>query len=250
MSGHSKWSTIKHKKAATDAKRGKIFTKLIRAITVAAKTGGGDPDANPPLRLAIDKAKAQNLPNDKIDKAISRGTGEIEGATYETLTYEGYAPGGIAVIAEVMTDNRNRTVAEIRNIFAKANGNLGQDGCVSWMFDLLGQIIVEGEQIDEDDLMMAALEGGAEDVVREGDAFVVTCQPQQFDELKRSLVDAGFSDFVQAEVTQVPKSTIKVMGPEAEQVIRLVEALEDQDDVQTVHANFDIPDDELEALGA
>ena len=251
MSGHNKWSQIKHKKAAADAKRGKAFTKLIRKITVAAREGGGDPDSNATLRLAIERARASNLPNDKIDLAIKRGTGTLEGVSYETLTYEGYGPGGVAVIADVLTDNRNRTVAEIRHIFAKANGNLGQDGCVAWMFDSVGQFVVSADLVpDEDDLMMAALEGGADDVVRDGNEFVVTCPPDQFMSVKTTLGDAGFKELEQAEITRVPKNTVKLEGKEAQRVLRLVDTLEDNDDVQNVDANLELDEEVLRQLGA
>ena len=251
MSGHNKWSQIKHKKAATDAKRGKAFTKLIRQITVCAREGGGDPEANASLRLAIERARASNLPNDKIKLAIQRGTGSLEGVSYESLTYEGYGPGGVAVIAEVLTDNRNRTVAEIRHIFSKADGNLGQDGCVAWMFDSVGQLVIAADLVsDEDELMMVALDGGADDIVPDDDLFVVTCPPDQFIAVKRALQDAGFEEFQQAEITRVPKNTVKLEGKQAERVLKMVDTLEDNDDVQNVYANLELDEEVLRQLGA
>ena len=251
MSGHNKWSQIKHKKAAVDSKRGKAFTKLIRQITVSAREGGGDPDANSALRLAIERARAANLPNDKIDLAIKRGTGTLEGVSYESLTYEGYGPGGVAVIAEVLTDNRNRTVAEIRHIFAKANGNLGQDGCVAWMFDSVGQLVISADLVpDEDDLMMVALDGGADDVVHDDNEFIVTCPPEKFMSLKRALGDGGFETLEQAEITRVAKNTVKLEGKEAQRVLKLVDTLEDNDDVQNVYANLELDAEVLRQLGA
>lgn len=250
MAGHNKWSSIKHKKAATDAKRGKIFTKLIRKITVAAKEGGGDPDSNAQLRLAIDKARAANMPKEKVQDAIKRGLGTLEGVTYENIVYEGYGPSGVAMIAEVLTDNRNRTVAEIRHMFSRADGNLGQDGCVAWMFDVVGQFVISAGCVpDEDTFMMAALDAGADDVITEGDYVIVRCPPDQFIAVKSSLAEFGHAEFEQAELTRIPKNTIRVDGAEAKKVLNLMEALEDNDDVQNVYANFDISEEYLESGG-
>jgi YebC/PmpR family DNA-binding regulatory protein len=247
MSGHSKWATTKHKKAAVDAKRGKIFTKIGKEIIVAAKLGGGDPNGNPRLRTAIAKAKAVSMPADNIKRAIQRGTGELAGVSYEEITYEGYGPGGVAVIVEVMTDNRNRTVSEIRNIFSKAGGNMGEAGCVSWMFHKKGYIVVNNAKVDEDKLMTLALDAGAEDMQSEDDNFVVTTPPNDFEKVKKALEDAGIT-LDAAEVTMIPQTYVKLDGKEAQQMLRLVETLEDNDDVQNVHANFDIPEEILNAV--
>jgi YebC/PmpR family DNA-binding regulatory protein len=237
MSGHSKWSTIKHKKARTDAARGKLFSKLIKEITVAAR-GGGDPDGNPRLRLAVDKAKAANLPSANLERAIKRGSGELEGVTYEERTYEGYGPDGVAFVVECLTDNTNRTVAEIRNIFGKNGGNLGTDGSVSWMFDLKGQISIPAEGVDEDELMMEALEAGADDVENDGESFSVSTEPATFAAVRDALVAAGFT-LESAEVTKVPQTTQNALGANGKAVIRLWEALDDHDDVQNVHHNLE-----------
>ncbi len=246
MSGHNKWSTIKHKKGAADAKRGKIFTKLIKEITVAAKLGGGDPNGNPRLRTAIDKAKAENMPKDNIDRAIKKGTGELEGVTYEETTYEGYGPGGVAVLVEVMTDNRNRTVSEVRSIFSKCNGNMGESGCVSWMFDKKG-LIVFPKETDFDKLFEAALEAGAEDVADEGDQIEVMSDPSGFIEVREALEKAGFK-YESAEITMIPQTMVKLEGKQAESMLKLMDRLEDNDDVQNVYANFDISQEEMEKL--
>lgn len=246
MSGHNKWSTIKHKKGAADAKRGKIFTKLIKEITVAAKLGGGDPDGNPRLRTAIDKAKEENMPKDNIERAIKKGTGEMEGVNYEEITYEGYGPGGVAVLVEVMTDNRNRTVSDVRSIFTKCNGNMGETGCVSWMFDKKGLIIVS-KQADFDKLFEAALEAGAEDVSDQDEQYEVITDPSTFMEVRESLTKSGFT-FESAEVTMIPQTMIKLEGKPAESMLRLMERLEDNDDVQNVYANFDISQEEMERM--
>ena len=238
MSGHSKWSTIKHKKARVDAARGKLFSKLIKEITVAARVGGGDPDGNPRLRLAVDKAKAANLPNDNLERAIKRGSGELEGVTYEERTYEGYGPDGVAFVVECLTDNTNRTVAEIRNMFGKCGGNLGTDGSVSWMFDLKGQISIPAEGVDEDELMMEALEAGADDVENDGDSFTISTEPAVFDAVVAALASAGYTA-ESAEVTKVPQTTKAVEGASGKQVVRLWEMLEDHDDVQNVHHNLE-----------
>ena len=246
MSGHSKWATTKHKKAATDAKRGKIFTKIGKEITVAARLGGGDINGNARLRTAVAKAKAVSLPADNIKRAIQRGTGELPGVSYEEIIYEGYGPGGVAVIIESMTDNRNRTVSEIRNIFSKAGGNMGESGCVSWMFHKKGYLVINSAKIDEDKLMTLALDAGADDMQPEDDNFVVTTAPNDFEKVKKVLEDAGVSPDV-AEITMIPQTYVKLDGKEAQQMLRLVETLEDNDDVQNVYANFDIPEEIMNA---
>lgn len=245
MSGHSKWATIKRKKGAIDAKRGKIFTKLIKEITIAARMGGGDPEANPRLRTAILAAKAENMPKDNIERAIKKGTGELEGVQYEETTYEGYGPGGAAVIVESLSDNKNRAVADIRHIFAKRGGNMGENGCVSWMFDKKGYFAVSGADITEEKLMEVALEAGAEDVRQDGENFEVITAPEDFETVRESLEKAGvpFSD---AEVTRLPQNTISLTGKEAEQMMKMMEALDDCDDVQKVYTNADIPEEFME----
>ena len=245
MSGHSKWHTIKHKKAATDAKRGKAFTKIIRELTTAAKIGGGDQASNPRLRSAVLAAKAVNMPADNIKKAIQKGTGELPGVSYEELSYEGYGPAGVAVYIDAMTDNKNRTVGEMRFIFGKNAGNLGQDGCVAWMFDKKGYVVVEKAAVDEDKLMSVALESGADDINDDGDSWEVLTAPNQFEEVKDALEKAGIA-VVTAEVAMIPQTRVKLAGKEAQQMLRLMDALEDHDDVQKVHANFDIEESELE----
>ncbi|MDM8552979.1 YebC/PmpR family DNA-binding transcriptional regulator [Desulfobacterales bacterium HSG2] len=248
MSGHSKWSTIKHKKGAADAKRGKVFTKLIKEITVAARSGGGDLTANPRLRTAIAAAKAENMPKDNIERAIKKGTGELEGVNYEESTYEGYGPAGAAVLIESLTDNKNRAVADIRHIFSKRGGNLGENGCVAWMFDKKGYINIEKKAVDEDTLMEAAIDAGAEDVREDGENFEVITAPEDFEAVKEAIDNASIS-YTEAEVTMLPKTTANLQGKEAEQMIRLMEALEDCDDVQKVYTNADIPDDVVNNLG-
>ena len=248
MSGHSKWSTIKRKKGANDAKRGKIFTKLIKEITVAAKTGGGDPDGNPRLRTAITAAKSENMPKDNIDRAIKKGTGDLDGAIYEEILYEGYGPGGVAVLVETMTDNKNRTVADIRHYFAKSNGNLGESGCVGWMFDKRGVIVVDAVDVDEEELMDLAIEAGAEDVLEDETTFQVLTAPEDFSEVVDSLEKNGVKA-VEASISMVPKNTVDVAEEKpARSLLKLLENLEDHDDVQKVHANFDIPDEIMEKL--
>jgi YebC/PmpR family DNA-binding regulatory protein len=249
MSGHSKWSTIKRKKGAADAKRGKLFTKIIKEIMVAARMGGGDINANPRLRSAVLAAKAENMPRDNIDRAIKKGAGELEGVNYEELTYEGYGPGGVAMIVEVLTDNKNRTVADVRHVFSKYNGSLGENGCVSWMFEKKGLIIVEKSGVDEDRLMEVALEAGALDVRDSGKEFEVTTDPASFEGVKKALEDGGFKSNY-AEVTMVAQSNIRLSGKEAEQMLKLMENLEDSDDVQKVYGNFDIAEEEMERLSA
>ena len=242
MSGHSKWSTIKHKKAATDAKRGKIFTKLIKEITIAARMGGGDQDANPRLRTAIIAARAENMPKDNMERAIKKGTGELEGVNYEEVTYEGYGAGGAAVYIESLTDNKNRTVADIRYIFGKAGGNMGESGCVAYMFDKKGYLVVEKSAVDEDTLMETALDAGAEDVREDGENFEVISEPGDFENVRAAIEEAGIAT-IAAEVTMLPQTVTPVAGKEAEQMVRLMETLEDCDDVQKVYTNADLPDD-------
>jgi len=249
MSGHSKWSTIKRKKGAADAKRGKLFTKVIKEIMVAARTGGGDMNSNPRLRAAIMDAKAENMPKDNIERAIKKGTGELEGVNYEQLTYEGYGPGGVAIMLEVLTDNKNRTVADVRHILSKYNGSLGEGGCVSWMFAKKGLITVDKGGVEEDRLIEVALDAGALDVQDAGKEFEVTTDPSHFEEVKKAIEEAGFKCSY-AEVTMVPQSTVRLTGKEAEQMLKIMEGLEDSDDVQKVYANFDIADEEMERLSA
>lgn len=242
MSGHSKWSTIKHKKAAKDAKRGKIFTKLIKEITVAARMGGGDVNANPRLRTAVLTARGNSMPSENIERAIKKGTGELEGVTYEEIQYEGYGPGGVAIIAQVLTDNKNRTVSEIRRLFSKHGGNMGETGCVAWMFDKKGIFTVDKAQIDEDRLMDIALDAGAEDVRDEGEVFEVITLPEDFEKVKERL-DREKIAVSSAAVNLVPKNTVDVDAKNVEQVLKLSEELEDHDDVQHMSANFNIPDE-------
>ena len=249
MSGHSKWATIKHKKAATDAKRGKVFTRLIREIQIASREGGPDPEANPRLRSAITSAKAQSMPLDNIKRAILRGSGQLEGETLDEITYEGYAPAGVAVFMEVVTDNRNRTVAEIRHIFNKNGGNLGENGSVAWIFNKQSLIVVERSKVEEETLMELALGAGAEDLKEEGENWEIVSPPEAHHAVVEALDKAGVP-MESAEVTRVPSSTVKVEGKQAGSVIRMIEKLEEQDDVQDLYANFDIDDSELEALMA
>ncbi|MBU4487750.1 MAG: YebC/PmpR family DNA-binding transcriptional regulator [Candidatus Omnitrophica bacterium] len=245
MSGHSKWATIKHKKAATDSKRGKLFTKLIKMLTVAAKNGGGSPDTNPSLRLAIDKAKEANMPQDNIERAIKKGTGELPGVSYESVSYEGYGPGGVAFYVDVLTDNKNRVTAEVRTIFSKIGGNLAGAGAVSWLFEKKGLFIVNKKDASEDKLMSIVLDAGAEDMSDESETYEIKCQPVDYEKIKKALDEANIKT-ESAEVTFIPKTTVKVTGDQAKQVLNLVEQLEDNDDVQNVYANFDIPDDILD----
>lgn len=248
MSGHSKWSTIKRKKGANDAKRGKIFTKLIKEITIAAKMGGGDPEGNPRLRSAITVAKSENMPKENIDRAIKKGTGDLGGAVYEEILYEGYGPGGVAVLVETMTDNKNRTVADIRHFFAKSGGNLGESGCVAWMFDKKGTISVDKAGVNEEQLVDVALEAGAEDVVEEEDSFQIITAPESFNDVVDQL-EKGKIKFAEATLSMVPKNTIEVTEEKAARsLLRLLDNLEDHDDVQKVHANFDITDELMDQL--
>ncbi|MDD2367515.1 MAG: YebC/PmpR family DNA-binding transcriptional regulator [Desulfuromonadaceae bacterium] len=246
MSGHNKWSTIKHKKGATDAKRGKVFTKLIKEISVAAKLGGADPGSNPRLRTAVDKAKAENMPKDNIERAIKKGTGGMEGVTYEEIIYEGYGPGGAAVLVEVLTDNRNRSVSDIRSIFSKSNGNMGESGCVAWMFSKKGLIDFD-KTVDFELLFEAALEAGAEDVSDQGESYQVAADLSSFIEVREALAAKGFKH-ITAEITMVPQTQVKLEGKQAESMLKLMDKLEDNDDVQNVYANFDISEEEMEKL--
>jgi len=249
MSGHSKWASIKHKKGAEDAKRGKIFTKIMREITAAARIGGGDPTGNPRLRSAIQAARAANMPKNNIESAIKKGTGEIGGVSYEEITYEGYGPGGIAVLVDVMTDNKKRSAAEVRYIFSKNGGNMAEAGSVAWMFHKKGLIVIPKEGVDGDKVMEIALEAEAEDVkdVAEDKNFEVYTTPNAFEKLKEAFDKAGIK-YTVAEVTMLPQMYIKLTGKEAEQMIKLMQALDDHDDVQKVYANFDISMDEMEAI--
>ncbi|MBM4331443.1 MAG: YebC/PmpR family DNA-binding transcriptional regulator [Deltaproteobacteria bacterium] len=249
MSGHSKWSTIKHKKGKEDARRGKIFTKLIKEITVAARMGGGDPNGNPRLRSAIQAAKIENMPKENIERAIKKGTGELPGVSYEEANFEGYGPGGVAILVEILSDNRKRTVAEIRHIFSKNAGNLGEAGCVSWMFDKKGLIVFEKGKVDEEKLMDLALEGGAQDVRETDKEYEVITGPADFEQVKKHLEAAKLIP-TYAEISMVPQSTVRLTGKEAQQMLRLMESLEDSEDVQHVYANFDISDEELEQISA
>jgi len=242
MSGHSKWSTIKHKKGAADAKRGKIFTKLIKEITVAARMGGGDIDANPRLRTAVQAAKSENMPKDNIERGIKKGTGDLEGVNYEEAAFEGYGPGGAAVLVESLSDNRNRTVADIRHIFAKCAGNLGENGCVSYLFDQKGYIVVEKSAVDEDTLMEITLDAGAEDMREDGDNFEIITAPVDFEAVKTAVDDASIA-CIASKVTMLPNTNTDLQGKEAEQMVRLMEMLDDCDDVQKVYTNADIPDE-------
>jgi len=246
MSGHSKWHSIKHKKGALDAKRGKLFTKFIKEITVAARTGGGDPEGNARLRKAILDAKAGNMPNDTIDRAIRRGTGEEDGVNYEEITYEGYGPNGVALLIESMTDNRNRTVAEIRHIFSKNGGNLGESGSVGWLFEKKGYIVVEKAAKSEDELFELAIEAGADDLRSDDDNFEILTAPDSFDAVLTAVKDAGIEPQA-AEVGMIPQNYIKLEGADARQMLKLMEALEDHDDVQKVSANFDISEADMAA---
>ncbi|MBP9016100.1 MAG: YebC/PmpR family DNA-binding transcriptional regulator [Candidatus Atribacteria bacterium] len=247
MSGHSKWAQIKHKKAKTDLARGKAFSKLIRLITVAARQGGGNPENNARLRIAIQKAKEVNMPQDNIEKAIKKGTGELEGVTYEEITYEGYGPGGVAIMVEVLTDNRNRTTAELRHIFSRHGGALGESGSVSWIFERKGFISFDKEKVDEEELMTVAIEAGAEDL-RVGESTIdVITSPSDFDQVREAIESAGLS-YDLAQITMLPKTMVNVEGKAAQQVLELIDALEEHDDVQEVYSNFEVADEVLESL--
>jgi YebC/PmpR family DNA-binding regulatory protein len=249
MSGHSKWSSIKHKKGARDAKRGKLFTKLIKEITIAARLGGGDINANPRLRTAVLTARQQSMPNDNIDRAIKKGTGELGGGQLEQIIYEGYGAGGVAVIIDVFTDNRNRVVAELRYMLSRHGGNLGESGCVAWMFKKRGVISVEKGAVDEDKLIELALEAGADDVISEEEGYQVMTAPENFPAVRDAIEKAGIA-MAGAEVTMMPENTVKVSGRAAEQVLKMMEELEDHDDVQSVSSNFDIDDEVMAQFSA
>lgn len=249
MSGHSKWHSIKHKKMATDAKRGKVFTKLIKEIMVAAKTGGGNPDTNPRLRMVIDKAKGMNMPNDNIQRAIKKGMGEEGGVQLEQVTYEGYGPGGVAIYVEVLTDNKNRSASEIRTIFSRHNGNLGGAGSVAWIFERKGVITVSRDKAKEEELLEIILDAGAEDMKAEDSTYEIITAPEMFDNVKKALAEKNIP-VEEDTITFVPKNTVRVEGKNAEQVLKLLEALEDHEDVQNAYANFDIPDEIVNAVAS
>ena len=249
MSGHSKWASIKHKKGATDAKRGKLFTKIIREMTIAARLGGGDPDSNPRLRTAVDKAKGANMPADNITRAIKKGTGELEGATYEEMTIEGYGPGGVALLIEGSTDNRNRTISEIRHLFSKHNGNIGNPGSVAYMFNPRGVISIAADKTTEDALMEIVLDAGADDIQNEAEGFTVYAAPADFEAVREALTKAGIEPD-EAEVKKVADSSVSLDGPKAQQMLKLLDALEDHDDVQNVWDNSEISSKDLEAAAA
>ncbi len=246
MAGHSKWAQIKHKKAATDSKRGKVFTKLVKEISIAARLGGGDPDGNARLRSAMEAAKEANMPSENIKRAVMKGTGELPGVAYEDILYEGYGPGGVALLIPALTDNKNRTVSEIRYILSKNNGNLGESGCVSWMFEKKGYILIEKSLITEEDLMSIVLDAGAEDIKNDPkeETYEIITQPEDLDTVKKAIEQKGLT-IALSEVTMLPKSYVALEGQAAEQMIRLIEALEDNDDVQNVYANFDISEEAL-----
>ena len=246
MSGHSKWHTIKHKKGAADAKRGKVFTRIIKELTVAARHGGGDPSMNPRLRTVVADAKASNMPRENIERAIRRGTGQEPGVMYEEITYEGYGPGGVALMIESLTDNKNRTVGEIRHMLGKHNGNLGAENSVAWMFERKGQVLVEKDKIDEEKLLTAALEAGAEDVSESGAVWEIITAPETFEVVRDAIKSLGV-ELANAEVAMVPQNLVKVEGREAQQLLKLMEAIEDHDDVQHLWANCDIDEKEIEA---
>ncbi|NVL93052.1 MAG: YebC/PmpR family DNA-binding transcriptional regulator [Desulfobacterales bacterium] len=247
MSGHSKWHSIRHKKGVVDARRGKLFTKLIKEITVATRLGGKDPDSNPRLRTAIAAARAENMPKENIDRAIKKGTDELGGSTYEEVTYEGYGPGGVAVLVEVFTDNKNRAVADVRHLFERHGGSLGEAGCVSWMFAQKGLIVFRMDQVDEERLFEVALDAGAEDIKEGEKEFEVITELSSFEQVKTGVDNAGLS-YTLAEITMIPKTTVNLDGKNAQQMLTLMELLEDNDDVNHVYANFDIPDEVMEAI--
>lgn len=249
MSGHNKWSTIKHKKSKEDAKRGKLFTKAIKEITLAAREGGGDPASNPRLRTAIDSAKAVNMPSDNIDRAIKKGTGELDGVSYEEIHYEGYGPGGVAVLVETATDNKNRTTSEIRHIFSKYNGNLGAVGSVTWMFDRKGIISIDKAKHSMEDVMDIAIENGAEDVVTEGDSIIITTSDHDLPVVREALTEAKI-EFIDAEITKIPQSTVSIDESKAASLFKLLEKLEENEDVQSVYSNFDVSDEIMEKLSS
>jgi len=244
MSGHSKWASIKHKKAALDAKRGKIFTKVIRELAVAARMGGGDPNTNPRLRKAISDAKGVNMPADNIKRAIMKGTGELEGVTYDEISYEGYGPGGVAIFLEVLTDNRNRTVSDLRHVFSKNGGNIGESGCVAWMFNRKGYLVVEKSKASEDDLLDIILEAGAEDLREDGSNYEIFTSPDKYEAVVEALEKSNI-EIAASNLGQIPQNYVKLEGKQAQQLLRLMEELEDHDDVQNVWANFDIDEEEI-----
>jgi len=244
MAGHSKWANIKHKKAAQDAKRGKVFTKIIKELMVSAKNGGSDPEANPRLRQAISTAKAANMPNDTIKRAIQKGAGELEGTNYEEMTYEGFGPGGAAILMDIMTDNKNRTVAEIRHLMAKYSGNLGENGSVSWMFEKLGQISIVANGHDENKVFEEVLEIGADDFILSDNVFLITTDPTNTVELSDQLMDKGYT-IISSGIEMVPKNILKVEGDDVKKLINLIEHLEEHDDIQNIYSNFEIDDDQL-----
>ncbi len=248
MAGHSKWAQIKRKKAVTDQRRAAAWTKLIRELTTAAKLGGGDPTGNPRLRLAVDAARAANMPNDNIDRAIKKGTGELEGVEYQELTYEGYGPGGVAIFMEALTDNANRTVADVRHVFSKHGGNLGQSGSVAWMFDRKGQIVLDASRYDEATILEVALEAGAEDMEADEDALTVYTDVADFHAVQEALRERGI-EWEAAELAMIPKSTVRVEGKDAERLLKLLDLLEESDDVQKVYSNADITEESLVAAG-
>jgi YebC/PmpR family DNA-binding regulatory protein len=249
MSGHSKWATIKRKKAVTDSRRGKVFTQIIKEITIAAKSGGGDPAGNPRLRLAIDKAKSSNMPADNIKRAIMKGTGELPGVSYEDVTYEGYGPGGVALIIESVTDNKNRTVSEIRHLLERGGGKLGAAGSVAWMFHKKGTIRTAKGSMTEDDMLAIVLDAGADDLRMDGESFEITTAPETFEAVKKAIEEKHIP-IEEAEIHKVPENTVKVEGPEAERVLKLMEAIEEHDDTQHVYANFDIDEKVLASFAS
>ncbi|MBI5486651.1 MAG: YebC/PmpR family DNA-binding transcriptional regulator [Deltaproteobacteria bacterium] len=247
MSGHSRWSTIKHKKGAADAKRGKVFTKVIKELTVAARMGGADADSNPRLRRALDSARANNMPSDTVTRAIKRGTGELEGVNYEEIVYEGYGPGGVAILVDTLTDSKNRTVGEIRQLFTRHNGNMGESGCVGWMFNKRGILTVPKPKATEDRLMEVGLDAGIEEIIDQGENWEVQTAPDKIDVVKKALVAVDI-EVTEAKFEKIPQTTVRLEGRPAETMLKLYEALEEHDDVQAVWANFDIPDDVMEGL--
>lgn len=247
MSGHSKWHSIKHKKAKVDAQRGKIFTKIIKELTVAARIGGGDADMNPRLRVAVNAAKAANMPSKNIDNAIKKGTGEMPGVVYEDITYEGYGPGGVALYIEAVTDNKNRTVADIRHLLSKYGGNLGENGSVAWMFERKGMISVPASNYSEDDLMEIVLECGAEDMQKEDDSYIIYTSFEDFNSVRGDLETKSI-EMESAELTMIPQNTVELKGKDAEQMMKLMDMLDDHDDVQNIYANFDIEDEEMDKI--
>jgi YebC/PmpR family DNA-binding regulatory protein len=246
MSGHSKWHTIKHKKGAADAKRGKVFTRIIKELTVAARNGGGDPDTNPRLRTIVAEAKANNMPRENIERAIRRGTGEEPGVSYEEVTYEGYGPGGVAILIDTLTDNKNRTVGEIRHLLSKHAGNLAAENSVAWMFTRKGQVVVEKGKVDEEQLLAAALEAGADDMNDDESGWEIVCAPESFETVRDAVKRLGIEP-ASAAVAMIPQNYVKLVGKEAQQMLKLMEAIEDHDDVQHVWANFDVEEKEIEA---